>query len=94
MALRRQGNDDAAIPVFEKAIELAPGEPSFHIALGNSLQTVGRMADAQREFELYVEMEPDAPDAARVKAHVEALAAAGSATSALEAPAAAEPPVP
>ena len=79
MALVRQGNPGAAIPELERAIKLAPAEASFHLALGNSLQSVGRIADARRAFETYLEMEPNAPDAAKVKAHIEVLSAAASA---------------
>lgn len=78
MTLQKQGDDRAAIPEFEKAIALAPGEPSFHVALGNSLAKTRRFTDAQREFRLYLELDPAAPDAAKVKAHIQTLAAAAA----------------
>lgn len=78
LAVQRSGDAGAAIPEFEKAIQLAPAEASFQLALGNSLQAAGRLPDARKAFEKYLEMEPSAPDAARVKAHIEALSAAGA----------------
>jgi predicted RNA polymerase sigma factor len=46
-----------------------------------SLEQVGRVADAAREYRTYLEMEPSAPEAAQLKAHLEALGAAGKARS-------------
>lgn len=84
-ALRENGDQQAAIPEFQKAIQLAPGEPSFHVALATSFEAVGRTTDAVAEFRRYLEMAPLAPDAPRVKAHLDALvaslAAAGPAPS-------------
>jgi Flp pilus assembly protein TadD len=79
LAVQRSGDAGAAIPEFEKAIRLAPTEASFQLALGNSLQAAGRLPEARKAFEKYLEMEPSAPDAAKVKAHIEALSAAISA---------------
>jgi Flp pilus assembly protein TadD len=76
LALQRAGDPESAIPEFEKAIRLAPAEASFHLALGNSLQSVGRLPEARKAFETYLQMEPSAPDAGKVKAHVETLTAA------------------
>lgn len=82
MALHKKGDDQAAIPEFEKAIQLAPGEPSFHVSLAISLEKVGRTTDAIREYHAYLEMAPSAPDAGRVKTHIDALAAAQPAAGA------------
>ena len=76
LAVQRSGDAEAAIAEFEKAIRLAPAEASFQLALGNSLQAAGRLPEALKAFEKYLEMAPSAPDAARVKAHIEALTAA------------------
>ena len=76
-ALHKQGTDAAAIPEYEKAIQLAPSEASFHIALGNSYQAVGKLAEARKAFETYLEVDPSAPDADKVKAHIQTLSAAG-----------------
>ena len=82
LAVQRSGDAQAAIPEFEKAIRLAPAEASFHLGLGNSLQAAGRLAEARKAFETYLGMEPSAPDAAKVKAHIEVLSAAISTKSA------------
>ena len=79
LAVQRSGDAQAAIPEFEKAIRLAPAEASFHLALGNSLQSARRLPEARKAFETYLEMAPSAPDAAKVKAHIEVLSAAISA---------------
>jgi tetratricopeptide (TPR) repeat protein len=79
LALQRGGDPASAIPEFEKAIRLAPAEASFHLALGNSLQAAGRLPEARKAFETYLQMEPSAPDAGKVKAHIETLSAAISA---------------
>ena len=76
MALHRKGDEQAAIPEFQKAIELAPGEASFHVSLGISLEAAGRVDEAVAEFKRYLEMEPSADDAAQLKEHVDALMAA------------------
>jgi Flp pilus assembly protein TadD len=85
MALHQKGDERGAIAEFQKAISLAPGEPSFHLSLGMSLERVGRVADAVNEYKAYLEMEPSSPEAAKLKAHVEALAA-GRATKPSPAP--------
>lgn len=74
LALHKKGDEQAAIPELEKAIVLAPGEPSFHLSLGISLETIGRIADAQREYQLYLQMAPSAADGEALKAHLKALA--------------------
>jgi tetratricopeptide (TPR) repeat protein len=76
MALHKKGDDPAAIPEFEKAIQLAPAEPSFHLSLAVSLEKTGRVPDALEHYRQYLAMAPSAPDASRVKAHIDALAAA------------------
>ncbi len=67
-------DEHSAITEFQKAIALAPGEPSFHLSLGRSLEQVGRVADAVKEYRVFLEMAPTAPDAAQLKTHVNSLA--------------------
>jgi Flp pilus assembly protein TadD len=62
------------VPEFERAIALAPGEASFHLSLGISLEQIGRVADAGREYRTYLQMDPGAPEAGPLKAHLEAMA--------------------
>jgi len=75
MALHKKGDDEGAIPEFQKAIASAPGEAAFHAALAVSFEKVGRIADAVREYRTYLQMDPAAPGAQQLKAHVELLSA-------------------
>jgi predicted TPR repeat methyltransferase len=43
------------------------------LSLGMSLERTGKTADAVREYRTYLEMEPGAPEAAKLKEHLEAL---------------------
>ena len=73
MTLHHKGDEVAAIPEFEKAIALAPGEASFHLSLAASLEKAGRVPDAKREYQQYLEMAPNSVDAEMVKAHLQGL---------------------
>jgi len=73
MALHRKGDELAAIPELQKGIEMAPGVASFHLALGVSLEKIGRLDEAGRAYRTYLEMAPSAPDADRVRAHVRSM---------------------
>lgn len=73
LALHKRADDQAAIPEYQHAIRLAPGESSFYLSLAISLEKVGRLADAQATYRQYLEMEPGSADAARLKAHLQAL---------------------
>src|SRR5665213_3342164 len=73
ITLHRKGDEVAAIPEFEKAIALAPAEASFHLALGASLEKAGRLSDAKREYQQYLDMAPSATDAGQVRAHLQGL---------------------
>jgi Flp pilus assembly protein TadD len=87
MALHKKGDDQAAIPEFEKAIELAPSESSFHVALAIALEKLGRVPEARREYQRYLDLEPSAGDAAKIRQHLDALAAPASQTPAAPMPA-------
>ena len=67
MALHKKGADAAAIPEFEKAIELDPNEPSFRLALGMSLEKVGHISEAADAYRAYLEMDPGSPDARKAE---------------------------
>lgn len=69
-ALHKRGDDAAAVGEFEDAIRLQANEAVFHLALGRSLETIGRNDDARSEYERYLSLAPDAPDAAAVRAHL------------------------
>jgi len=65
--------DQAAIPELQRAADLSPDEASFHLSLARSLEEVGRVADAAREYETYLEKAPSAPDAESLRAHLKTL---------------------
>ncbi len=73
MALHKLGDELAAITEYQKAIELAPAEPSFHLSLGISYQRLNRAEDAAKAYEEYLKMDPSAPGAEKVKSQIEAL---------------------
>jgi Flp pilus assembly protein TadD len=75
MALHKKGDDEAAVREFKRAIEMAPSEASFHLSLAISLEKTGKLADARLEYATYLEMEPTAPEAEKLKAHLQILAA-------------------
>jgi Flp pilus assembly protein TadD len=87
MALHKKGDDVAAVGEFRRAIELAPSEASFHLSLGISLEKTGKVADARQEYAQYLEMEPSAPEAEKLKAHIQALAGGQAASQAAQPPA-------
>ena len=73
MALQEKGDDPAAIPEFRRAITRAPGEAGAYLSLGISLEKTGDIDDAQRQYRQYLQMAPDAPEAPRLKAHLQTL---------------------
>jgi Flp pilus assembly protein TadD len=73
ITLHESGNESAAITAFQKAIDMAPGDPATHLSLAISLEAGGRSDDALSEYRRYLEMVPGAPDAAAVKARLQAL---------------------
>jgi Flp pilus assembly protein TadD len=75
LALYKKGDAAAAVPEFEKAIALAPNEASFHFSLGMTYEKLGRVAEAVREYRKFLEMDPQSPDAPKLRSHVEALIA-------------------
>ncbi|HZR24062.1 MAG TPA: tetratricopeptide repeat protein [Vicinamibacterales bacterium] len=69
-ALHKRGDDAAAVGEFEDAIHQLGNEAVFHLALARSLDTLGRGDEARSEYERYLTLAPDAPDAAAVRAHL------------------------
>jgi tetratricopeptide (TPR) repeat protein len=51
----------AAIPLLRKALQLAPREGRIHHYLGYALMKVGQQAEARKEFEEALKLEPDNP---------------------------------
>jgi tetratricopeptide (TPR) repeat protein len=58
MQLMRNGQYDAAIAEYEKALKLAPGDPQVHNNLAFALAQEGRLDDAMTHFRKVLEMNP------------------------------------
>ena len=79
LALHRSGDDEGAVGEFEKAIALAPGDGTFHRALGISLERLNRKSEAAAAYADYLKLSPDASDAEKVRERIVVLtSAAGS----------------
>ncbi len=59
--LMEQSRLDEAIPLLEKGVELAPGDPTGHLKLGTANLRLQRLAAAQRELEKAVQLAPNDP---------------------------------
>ncbi len=76
LAIHKKGDDEAAVPEFRKAIAMAPREPSFHLSLAMSLEKTGKMDEARQEYQQYLDMMPWAPEAEKLRAHLQQMPAA------------------
>jgi len=63
-----------AIEAFRKAIELKPDYPLAHRDLGFAYLRAGSLGDARKELQKYVDLDPQARDAADIKATIKSLA--------------------
>ena len=77
LALRKAGQETSAVTELERAVQLAPGEASFRLSLGLSYERLDRATDAVRAYREYLDLAPDAPDADKVRARVQALTQPG-----------------
>ncbi len=68
----RLGDPAGAGPVLRRAIELSPRGPGFHYALGQSLESQGRLEEAVAEYRRELENYPENPSLRR---HLEELEA-------------------
>jgi Flp pilus assembly protein TadD len=73
MALHRRGDEPGAIAELQNGSETAPSIPAFHLALGVSLEKVGRLDEAGRAYQTYLDMAPSAPDADRIRSHLQSM---------------------
>jgi Flp pilus assembly protein TadD len=78
MALHRKDDELGAISELQKGIEMAPSVSSFHLALGVSLEKIGRLDEAGRAYQRYLDLAPSAPDADRVRTHLRSVSGRGS----------------
>jgi tetratricopeptide (TPR) repeat protein len=81
------GHFEDAIATFRSAIEQTPGKPRLHCNLGNALIAVGRPAEAKREYEAALKLDPEYPEAKQglVVAAADMVVGADNAASALAA---------
>jgi Tfp pilus assembly protein PilF len=57
--LGQTGSIAKAIPLYERALELAPGDTSIRLDFASSLAGAGYLADAESQFRLVLEADPD-----------------------------------
>ncbi len=62
-----------AIKAFRRAVEIKPDYAKAHLHLAYALLRTGDLAGARKAFERYLELEPQAPEAAEVRGFVENL---------------------
>jgi Tfp pilus assembly protein PilF len=61
--LMEQSRVGEAIPLLQKAVELAPRDPICRLRLGTAYLRLGKLTDAQRDLEKAVQLAPDDPAA-------------------------------
>ena len=59
--LMAQSRESEAIPLLQKAVELAPGNAICHMKLGTANLRLGKLAGAQRDLEKAVQLAPNDP---------------------------------
>ncbi len=74
------GQGKAAEELMREGVAAAPASPVLRRGLGGVLEQAGRSADAAREYAKYLELSPNAEDAAEIRARVARLTA-GKATT-------------
>jgi lipoprotein NlpI len=57
----------------KKTLELSPNLPEAHVLKGNLLLRVGRAADAQHEFEVYLQLDPKGRFAEQARATIDKI---------------------
>ena len=72
-ALQASGDVNGAIDEFQRAINLAPGEPDFPLALGSALESARRPGDAVSAYRRYLELQDSGPTAEKVKQRIQEL---------------------
>ena len=67
---------DGARHQYEEAIRLQPNFPNAHYNLALTLEALGEFIRARQEFEAYLLLAPNAPDAEQVRKHLKGMGAA------------------
>jgi Tfp pilus assembly protein PilF len=73
MALHLKGDEAGAIAELQTGIGLAPGVAAFHLLLGVVFEKLGRIGEAGQSYQTYLATAPSAPDADRVRSHLQLL---------------------
>ena len=63
LALKQQGDNEAAIPAMQKAAALSPKEADVHSNLGVALHDAGRLQEAEASYRRALKIKPDYADA-------------------------------
>ncbi len=83
LARARQADGDlpGALEAYAKATELAPGQADFHLWYGQALDQGGKRREAAVEYRHFLELDPNASQAEKVKRRLSELGDAPSASS-------------
>jgi tetratricopeptide (TPR) repeat protein len=73
MALHLKGDEAGAISELQTGIGMAPGVAAFHLLLGVVFEKLGRIGEAGQAYQTYLATAPSAPDADRVRSHLQLL---------------------
>jgi tetratricopeptide (TPR) repeat protein len=66
-AYHKMGDDRSAVDEYQRAISLKADDPTFYLALATSYEKLRKSEDAVLVYRKYLELWPNAADAARVK---------------------------
>ena len=69
----RKGDMTAAVAAFQKSIELKPDYPKSHLLLGYCLANQGKLVEARGEWERFLELAPNDPEAGEIKKTIHGL---------------------
>jgi Flp pilus assembly protein TadD len=61
---------------YEEAIRLRPDNANAHYNLALTLEALGQIVRARQEFESYLQLAPNAPDAEQVRKHLKQIGTA------------------
>jgi tetratricopeptide (TPR) repeat protein len=80
-ALQADGDVRGAIEAYAKATQLAPGQADFHLWYGQALDQSGKSQEAAVEYRRFLELDPKASQAEKVRARLSELGEAPAASS-------------
>ena len=70
---RKVAHRERAADAFKKAIDVKPDYARAHLMLADTLVGLGRFAEAKEHYQKFLELQPDSPQAAKVKGMLSAL---------------------